>query len=112
MSWDETHRRWQAVREVIAQIDIDASGELPWRSEYAEIFGDRDGLVHALRYRWKLIVQAQLDPELSEDVLAETFRDIMVRNAGLLRVLDRYTEGVPYVGDAESMKGLAVVEAG
>ena len=112
MSWDETHRRWQAIREVIAQIETDAGGDLPWSDEYAEIFGDRDGLVHALRYRWKLIVQAQLDPELPEGVLAETFREIVVRNASLLRVLDRYTEGVPYVGDAESMKGLAVVKAG
>lgn len=111
MSWEETHRRWYAIRDMIARIEDDPTGELPWREEYAPIFGDPDGLVRALEYRWRLIVEAQLDPELPDGVLAETFRDITVRNAGLLRVLDRHTEGAPYAGAARRVEGVAVVNA-
>lgn len=91
MSWHETHRRWQAIRDVEAEIDAGPAGVLPWNERYADIFGSRDELVRALEYRWSLIVQAQLDPELSEDVLAETFRKVTLRHAPLLGVLDAYS---------------------
>lgn len=90
MSWDETRRRWRAIRDVEAEIDDGRPGELPWNERYAEVFGTRDELLRALEYRWTLIVQAQLDPELSEDVLAATFRDITLRHAPLLGVLDAH----------------------
>lgn len=109
MSWEETHRRWNAIREITSAIENDPTGELPWCDEYAEIFGDRDGLVHALEYRWTLMVQAQLDPELPDAVLAETFRDLTVRNAGLLRVLDRHTHGASPV--VKRMERIAVASA-
>ena len=90
MTWRETHDRWQAIREVEEAIDRDPSGVLPWSERLEAVFGDRDGLLRALAYRWNLIVQAQLDPELSDDVLAETRRELTRRHAGLLRVLCRY----------------------
>ncbi|UYM07454.1 hypothetical protein [Solicola gregarius] len=111
MSWDETRRRWQAIREITSVIERDATGELPWDETYAEIFGDRDSLVRALEYRWTLMVQAQLDPELPDAVLAETFRKLTVRNAGLLRVLDRCANGEPYAAATKRMEGIAVVHA-
>ena len=91
MSWQETHRRWRAIRDVEAEIDTGAPGVLPWNERYAEVFGTRDELLRALEYRSSLIVQAQLDPELPDDVLAETFRDITLRHAPLLGVLDAYS---------------------
>ena len=94
MTWQETHARWQAIREIEAEIDSGPAGVLPWNDRYEQIFHTRAELVAALEYRWKLIVQAQLDPELSEDALAETFRDITLRHAPLLGVLDRYSHGV------------------
>lgn len=90
MTWSETHDRWRAIREVEEAIDRGPAGVLPWDDRLERIFGDRDGLVRALEYRWNLIVQAQLDPELPEDVLAETRRAIVRRHAGLLGVLGRY----------------------
>ena len=100
MSWQETRERWQAIREVVAAIDEGPAGVLPWNDRYERIFVNRDELVRALEYRWKLIVQAQLDPDLPEDVLAETFRDITLRHAPLLGVLDRYSHtGESVAGD-------------
>lgn len=93
MTWEQTHARWRAIREVEAAIedsaDDSADGDLPWHDDYAEIFGDREGLLRALEYRWSLTVQAQLDPELPEPVLEETWQRITARHAGLLRVLGR-----------------------
>lgn len=89
MTWNETHRRWQALRAVEAAADDDLSGALPWRAEYAEIFGDRTGLVQALRYRWNLIVEAQLDPTRTDASPDKIWQELSARHAGLLRVLAR-----------------------
>jgi hypothetical protein len=90
MSWTETRLRWDALREVAAAADLRKDGELPWADEYAAIFGDRHGLVAALRYRWELTAGTQLDSHLAEHQLDERFRDLAARHAGVLRVLRRY----------------------
>lgn len=77
------------MREAEAAIDRD--GELPWHAGYAELFGDRHGLVLALKYRWSLLVEAQVDPELPEHVRERLWRDLTTRRANLLRVLDEAT---------------------
>jgi hypothetical protein len=59
MSWARTSEWWRALREVSAELELRQDGRLPWQPRYAEIFGDRDGLRRALRYRWTLIEQAQ-----------------------------------------------------
>jgi hypothetical protein len=92
MSWQRTHDWWHAVREAEAAIDRD--GVLPWRAEYERLFGDRHGLLLALRYRWTLLVEAQVDPELPEHVRERTWRDLTARHAGLLRMLDRLDEPI------------------
>jgi hypothetical protein len=61
MSWTRTHEWWQALLEVVAEIEWRQDGVLPWEPRYAEIFGDRDGLRRALAYRWALIQQAHED---------------------------------------------------
>lgn len=63
---------------------------LPWREEYAELFGDRDTLVAMLRYRLPLAREAQLDLLLAEDVLAEQRRLPAARTAGVRRLLEEY----------------------
>lgn len=89
MSWTDTHRRWQALAEieVLANAGCD---ELPWNTEYAAIFGDRDELAAALRYRWELNQSTQLDTHLSEAVLEEQRRRLMTRSEGLLRLLENH----------------------
>lgn len=89
MTWQRTHDWWHAVREAEAAIDRDPDGDLPWRAGYAELFGDRDRLVLALRYRWSLLVAAQVDPELPEHLRERAWRDLTTRHAGLLRMLDQ-----------------------
>ncbi|MGO4257206.1 hypothetical protein [Marmoricola sp. RAF53] len=89
MTWSETHRRWRAMQEIETLVNASASGELPWNDEYAALFGDRDGLLAALRYRWELSVSAQLDTHLSEDALADQRRRLLERNSGVLRLIRR-----------------------
>jgi len=86
MSWTETHRRWQALQEIEALANAGCD-ELPWNETYAEIFGDRDALAEALRYRWNLTRAAQLDTHLTEDVLEQQHDRLVQRNAGVLRLL-------------------------
>lgn len=93
MTWAETHRRWQALRTIEEQLSRTGTPELPWTEEYAEIFGDREGLVAALRYRWQLAVNAQLDTHLPEHVLEEQRRRLELRTRGVRRVLDLQAEG-------------------
>ncbi|GAA3671267.1 hypothetical protein GCM10022237_33770 [Nocardioides ginsengisoli] len=88
MTWTETHRRWQALRAVEEQLWAAADPVLPWDDELAAIFGDREGLRAALRYRWRLAVSAQLDTHLPERVLEEQRRRLAERARGVLRVLD------------------------
>ena len=87
MTWTETHRRWQALAEIEALVNASSTAELPWNDDYAEIFGDRDGLAAALRYRWNLTRDAQLDLNVPEPVLEEQYHRLTARNAGVLRVL-------------------------
>lgn len=88
MTWNETHRRWRALRAIEEQLAASPSAELPWNEEHALIFGDRAGLVAALRYRWRLTVDAQLDTHLSEAALEDQRRLLERRARGVLRVLE------------------------
>jgi hypothetical protein len=92
MSWTQTHRRWQALAEIEVLANAGCT-ELPWNAEYAEIFGDRDGLAAALRYRWELTRGAQLDSHLPERVLDEQRSRLATRNAGVLRLLAAHRDG-------------------
>jgi len=94
MTWSETHRRWQALQEIEALANAGCE-ELPWNTQYAEIFGDRDGLAAALRYRWNLTRNTQLDTHLEETVLEQQRARLLERNAGVLRLLQRHETGVP-----------------
>ena len=90
MTWHETRARWRILREVATASEHDATGELPWNDEYAEVFGDRDSLVAALRYRWTNAQRAQLDMFLTEPVLEERLDDLQTRHAGVRRILERH----------------------
>lgn len=90
MGWTETHRRWQALQEIEARATAGALDALPWTPEYAELFGERENLVAALRSRWEQARRAQLDSHLPERVLEEQWRRLHARHAGVLRLLERY----------------------
>ncbi|QWF77819.1 hypothetical protein [Amycolatopsis sp. CA-230715] len=82
MGWQEAHRYYAALREVERELDRTADGAVPWRAEYAEIFGDRRGLLLALRRRWDLMVQAQVEPDG-----APRLRELAQEHPGLARVV-------------------------
>lgn len=92
MTWNETHRRWRALREIETWLAEAARGErpvsLPWNEEYAELFGDRGRLLTLLRYRVQLAHDAQLDPDLPEAVIEELRPRLRERTRGVLRLLD------------------------
>lgn len=93
MTWNETHRRWQTLRSIEEHLASSETADLEWREEYAELFGDRAGLVAALRYRWLLARNAQLDTHLPEGALEET-RQVLARRArGVRRLLEREVDG-------------------
>lgn len=95
MTYQETHLRHLAIREIEAAANDDPTGELRWKDEYAVLFGDRTGLLKALRYRWDLMTQTQLDPDLDERVLDELARRLRERNRGLLAILNRAENTLP-----------------
>lgn len=94
MSWTQTHRRWEALKEIEA---LAAAGctELPWTAEYAELFGDRDGLAAHLRYRWNLTQSTQLDTHLTETVLEEQRARLIERHSDVLRLVQAHEQGTP-----------------
>lgn len=88
MTWEQSHQRYEALNEVEYELDRSPDGELPWRAEYAAIFGDRHGLLLALRYRWSQLLQAQLDESFYDDDELDVIRRTLVaRHKGLLRAL-------------------------
>lgn len=87
MTWSQTHRRWQALRAIEEHLASSEAAELPWHDDYAELFGDRTGLVAALRYRWQLAMDAQLDTHLPEAALEEQRRLLARRARGVRRIL-------------------------
>jgi len=96
MTWHETHERTRIIREVEAAAAIDMSGRLPWRESWAPYFGDRSGLLNALRARWDRMCIAQLDELTSSEQVRETERRLRRSNAGVLRILEAHgLVGVP-----------------
>lgn len=73
MAWHETPERLRIIREVEAYAVCDQSGRLPWRESWSAHFGDRSGLLDALRRRWE-------PPPLSDQRVRRT-------QAGVLRIL-------------------------
>lgn len=71
MTWTQTHRRMDALTEVEAALAAEPD-RVPWREEYEELFGTPEGLTDALRYRWRLRIQAHLDPDLDTAILDES----------------------------------------
>lgn len=88
MSWNDSHRYYQALRTVEAELDRTADGRLPWSAEYEAVFGTREQLLAALHTRWLRMLHAQV--ELGWDCfgqLTPEYRTLVARHAGLLRAL-------------------------
>jgi hypothetical protein len=96
MTWHETHQRIRIIREVEAAAAVDMSGRLPWRDSWTPYFGDRHGLVTALRARWDRMCIAQLDELTTPEQVRATERRLRRSYAGVLRILESHgLVGVP-----------------
>jgi len=96
MTWHETHERIRIIREVEAAAAVDLSGRLPWRDSWAPSFGDRVGLLIALRDRWERMCTVRLEDLTSHQLVRETERDLRRSYAGVLRILEAHgLVGVP-----------------
>ncbi len=90
MSWSETHRRLAALRAVEAELNTRGDGRLPWNEDYADIFGGEQGLLLALRYRWALMVEAQVEePFDASGMPSRDLTELAARHPGLLAALRR-----------------------
>ncbi|KAA9154928.1 hypothetical protein FPZ12_030840 [Amycolatopsis acidicola] len=88
VGWHETHRYYAALGAVVAELD-DGVDTLPWREEYAEIFGDRAGLLLALRRRWRLLVEAQVERPLDYGHRPSAeLRELAMRHRKMLAAID------------------------
>ncbi|WP_028922065.1 hypothetical protein [Pseudonocardia acaciae] len=93
MSWRETHLYYAALREVEQELDGAVGGVLPWRAEYAEIFGDRHGLLLALWRRWEVMVQAKVERPYDPGGRATApLRELAAAHPGLVRAIRANTE--------------------
>jgi len=96
MTWHETVERIRIIREVEAAAAVDLSGRLPWRDSWAPAFGDRVGLLTALRDRWDRMCVAQLDELTTPEQVRDAERRLRRTNAGVLRILETHgLVGVP-----------------
>ncbi|WP_158895941.1 hypothetical protein [Amycolatopsis anabasis] len=96
MTWSQTHRRLDALRAIESELDRTGDGRLPWNPEYAAIFGDPYRLLLELRYRWHLLVEAQVEEPFDEAGRpSAALRVLAGQHRGLLAALRRHHWGVP-----------------
>lgn len=84
MTWTQTHERFRLLNEAEAELRSGFARRLRWSPEYAEAFGTPERLAQALRHRWRIRFQAQLDPSLSQEEYEETFADLLADLAPLM----------------------------
>jgi hypothetical protein len=89
MGWTRTTEWWRTLRQVCDELERRDDGQLPWQPRYADVFGDREGLLRALRYRWTLIAQAQ-GAETTWSVGERVLHDAALaeKHRAMLRVID------------------------
>ncbi|WP_328527970.1 hypothetical protein OG984_20130 [Nocardioides sp. NBC_00368] len=84
MTWSQTHERYRLLNETEAELRAGLARELPWSPAHAEAFGTPERLAQALRHRWRIRFQAQLDPALSQEDYEATFADLLADLAPLM----------------------------
>lgn len=112
-AWTAHHRRTDALRGVIAQLELDA--ELPWDDELEAVFGDRAGLLVALYDAWNRRLVARLDlalelHDIPQDSVAEAWSAVAGELRGLRRVLDAH-DGHPAIARARQYELRSVAVA-
>lgn len=88
MTWNETRRRQQVLREVRAIAEVRRDGVLPWSDDYADAFTGPNDLLRSLAYVWRVHVECQIDTNLDEASLDERWAGIYRTFGGIRLILD------------------------
>ncbi|MGI9084575.1 MAG: hypothetical protein ACR2FE_04710 [Aeromicrobium sp.] len=88
MTWTETRRRQQVLREVKAIAAVRQDGVLPWSDDYADAFTGPDDLLRDLAYVWRIHREAQIDTNITEAELEERWGGLYRQFAGIPQILD------------------------
>lgn len=90
MSWTETHRFYDALHTIEADLDDGDDGVVAWRPEYGEIFGEPARLALVLRTRWDTMVDAQVERYYADDGRpSDELLSLAANHRGLLRAVAR-----------------------
>lgn len=88
MTWTETKRRQDVLREVKAIAAVRQDGVLPWSDDYSDAYASPEELLRDLQYFWRITVEAQIDTTLSPAALEERWDAIHRANPGVLPILE------------------------
>ncbi|MFC9436129.1 hypothetical protein [Nocardia sp. NPDC057030] len=91
MSWKDQHARTEIVHAVLARAAVDPADPRLFTGipELERLFGDADGLLLALRYRWNIHLDAKLDQAMAQGQSAlEAYLELAAEQPVLRAVLD------------------------
>ncbi|MEV6554597.1 hypothetical protein AB0M22_02665 [Nocardia sp. NPDC051756] len=91
MSWKDQHARTEIVHAVLARAAVDPADPRLFTGipELERLFGDADGLLLALRYRWNIHLDAKLDQAIAQGQSAlEAYLELAAEQPVLRAVLD------------------------
>jgi hypothetical protein len=90
MTWNETRRRQDVLREVKAIAAVRQDGELPWSDDYADAFTGPDDLLRDLAHTWQVHVEAQIDTNLTEAEMEERWDALYRAFPGIPQIIDAH----------------------
>ena len=111
MTWNETRRRQDVLREVKAIAAVGQDGVLPWSDDYTDVYATPDELLRDLAYIWRNAVEAQIDTKLSAAAIEERWDAIHRAYAGLLPILESNRNRSPLMRAHELRDVMAEVKA-
>ncbi|PXX64202.1 hypothetical protein DFR70_105387 [Nocardia tenerifensis] len=91
MSWKDQHARTEIVHTVLARAAVDPADPRLFEgfADLERLFGDADGLLLALRYRWNIHLDAKLDQAMAQGQSAiEAYLELTAEQPVLRALLD------------------------
>jgi AcrR family transcriptional regulator len=102
MSWNDFYRRRAAMNAVLAQVERDPDGPLPFEDipQVTEEFANREELLLAMQHRWMQLLTGKVAIALDEaehdpladgvEAVAAGWRELAAQEPVLRRLLDRH----------------------
>lgn len=97
-AWENYHRRAEALRHVVKDLDRSGSSTPPWDEDLAARFDGPDDLLVALHDLWSRRLAARVDLALEidehgpEESVALAWREVADELSGVRRVLDQHDD--------------------